>query len=103
MRTEPDDFAWESARSIVLTYQDGVSHPPGGLVLGTGTINVLSPCATCPSPVGIQMLASSGALALFIVRRLRLVISTFRIEPRSRNSACTGIARSEAAASPPGE
>ena len=55
-----DDFAWESAGSIVLTYKDGVSHPLGRLVLGTGTINVLSPCATCPSPVGVQMLASSG-------------------------------------------
>jgi dipeptidyl aminopeptidase/acylaminoacyl peptidase len=56
-----DDFAWESAGSIVLTYQDGVSHPLGRLVLGTGTINVLSPCATCPSPIGVHMLASSGA------------------------------------------
>lgn len=56
-----DDFAWESAGSIVLTYKDGVSHPLGRLVLGTGTINVLSPCATCASPVGVQLLASSGA------------------------------------------
>jgi len=56
-----DDFAWESAGSIVLTYKDGVSHPLGRLVLGTGTIHVLSPCATCPSPVAVQMLASSGA------------------------------------------
>jgi hypothetical protein len=56
-----DDFAWESAGSIVLTYKDGVSHPLGRLVLGTGTIQVLSPCAICTSPVGVQMLASSGA------------------------------------------
>ena len=56
-----DDFAWESAGSIVLTYKDGVSHPLGQLVLGTGTINVLSPCATCSGPVGVTMLASSGA------------------------------------------
>jgi dipeptidyl aminopeptidase/acylaminoacyl peptidase len=54
-----DDLAWESAGSIVLTYKDGVSHPLGRLVLGTGTIHVLSPCATCPSPVGVTMLASS--------------------------------------------
>jgi dipeptidyl aminopeptidase/acylaminoacyl peptidase len=61
LERQVDDFAWESAGSIVLTYKDGVSHPLGRLVLESGAIHALSPCATCSSPVGVTMLASSGA------------------------------------------
>jgi dipeptidyl aminopeptidase/acylaminoacyl peptidase len=80
-----DDFSWESARSIVLTYRDGVSHPLGRLVLGTGTINVLSPCATCSSPVGVTMLASSGA-GSFVYRETTASSDQIRLTKKGGHS-----------------
>jgi dipeptidyl aminopeptidase/acylaminoacyl peptidase len=80
-----DDFAWESAGSIVLIYTDGVSRPLAQLVLGTGTIHVLSPCATCSSPVGVQMLASSGT-GSFVYRETTASSDQIRLTRKGRHS-----------------